>query len=171
MAENTESRQIEKVPASVLKQRAKMRQKLKGMNGKKLTSRIQTIRGNLGDLEGDAKTKAQNRLRMATAQRQRNAFTKEYGKDWRNEVFGGRKAAKQYLGAYQKARTEGGTDAQYKSINKGNTRYNAALLKMMNAKRKKAGKDPLDALKPRMKRATNYDGPDKEPDNDADDKG
>lgn len=164
-------RQINKVPQATMKQRVAMRKKLKGLSGKQLNTRIKTIRGNLGDLEGDAKKQASIRLKMSIAQRQRNMFSKEYGKDWRNEVFGGKKQAKQYLGAYSKARAKGGNDSLYKKINAGNTSYNSALLKLINKKRKKSGKDALKALKPRMQRATNYDGPDKEPDNDADDKG
>lgn len=164
------SRQIKKVPASTLKQRVAMRKKLQGLSGKQLNNRIGKIRDNLGNLEGDAKKQASVRLKMSIAQRQRNMFSKEYGKDWRNEVFGGKKQAKQYLGAYSKARASGGSEPLYGRINKGNQAYNSQLLKLINKKRRKAGKDPLDALNKRMKRSTNYDGPDKEPDNDADDK-
>lgn len=151
--------QIQQVPKATLKERAKMRKKLNKSSSSDLTAKIKQIRGNLEGLSGDAKKQANIRLKMAVNARARNTFEKEYGKDWRNKAFGGAKQSKGYMGAYSNARKSGATDSDYRKINRGNTSYNASLLRLINKRRKAAGKSRVTSLAGTRVRKTNYGMP------------
>lgn len=144
-----------KVPQNIQKENAEIRKRMYGRSKKALNSRIVQLRKNSTNLEGDAKKLATRRLKIATNVRQNRILKSDLGDDYRSKAFGSAKAAASVAAGFKSARAGKATSKGNAAINSGNTVFNKTLLRILNKRRKAAGKDPITELK--NARRTDYD--------------
>jgi hypothetical protein len=146
---------MKEVPENIQKENKAIRARMKARSGKALNSRIAQLRKNSTNLDGDAQKLAARRLKIATSVRQNNIVKSEYGDKWKSKAFGSAKAAAGVSAGYKAGRSGNATNESNTAVNKGNTAFNSTLLKILNKRRKAAGKTALTGLK--NARQTNYD--------------
>lgn len=142
------------VPQSIQKENQAIKKRMYGRSREALNSRIAQLRKNSTNMEGDAKKLATRRLKIATNVRQNRIMKDAYGSKYKSKAYGSAKASAGVSAGYKAARMGQATNKSNAAINTGNTTFNKSLLRILNKRRKAAGKDALTDLK--NKRRTDY---------------